>query len=590
METLSPLKQLQQQKQTKQQIQNKQLIPKKLEQSEDPNLQLLMQKLSALKARLLEHAGEVTDAMQGFYGRAPKFTIFISVCNLQERARVFTGTGNTIETGWQNAVIACRKFVKEKCWEPEWVKADIVNGIRSYSLDQFHELINRTRKNYMRQGIALDPYFKHAFLEQEVNANGFITRPNQKSDEQLNLSNINFYLKTYRSSRYPINNDHMRNLCLFTVKGYFYDRHCFELHSDEARHGRRKLDERSKQFMHGLIDKASAYLAEQTNANGKMNYGFFPSFHKPIPFYNMLRHASTAYSMIEAYEVTKSPYLQQAITRALNYLVTTGMEWFDNGEKAYIMERESDNEIKLGANAAALLALTKYSQVFKVDTYEKELTALANGILAMQNSETGAFIHVLNADLTIKEEFRIIYYDGEAAFGLMRLYGLDRNTRWLTAVEKAFEHFIANDYWKNHDHWLSYCTNELTQFKPEKKYFEFGLKNVAGKLSFIRNRDTAYPTFLELLMASWHLIDKIKKHQMDELLQQAVVDELYEVIEVRAEHQLNSFFFPEMAMYFKRPAEIEGSFYIRHHSFRNRIDDIEHNLSGYINYYSTFFI
>lgn len=38
-------------------------------------------------------------------------------------------------------------------------------------------------------------------------------------------------------------------------------------------------------------------------------------------------------------------------------------------------------------------------------------------------------------------------------------------------------------------------------------------------------------------------------------------------------------------MYYKAPHKILWAFYIRHHSFRARIDDIEHNISGYCSYY-----
>ncbi|CAM4115129.1 hypothetical protein [Lederbergia lenta] len=123
---------------------------------------------------------------------------------------------------------------------------------------------------------------------------------------------------------------------------------------------------------------------------------------------------------------------------------------------------------------------------------------------------SGGFIHVLSyPSFAIKDIYRIIYYEGEAIFSLLRLYAIDRDETWLNEVKSSFDYFITNDYWRHHDHRLSYSANELTIYAPEDRYFIFGLKNCQGRLDFIYHCVTTYPTFLELTMAAYKMIDRL---------------------------------------------------------------------------------
>lgn len=206
----------------------------------------------------------------------------------------------------------------------------------------------------------------------------------------------------------------------------------------------------------------------------------------------------------------------------------------------------------------------------------------------MVNSE-GETTHVLHyPNMELKQKFRIVYYDGEAALALLRLYQLKPEEKLLSTVKLMFERFISERYERYHDHWLSYCTNELTKICPEEKYFLFGMKNYLRHMIFIRNRKTSYATLLELMMAAYQMIERMKKLGLAELFKQSHFDDLKKLIEFRTEFQRTGFFYPEVAMYMARPDKILHAFYVRHDRFRVRIDDQEHNLSGYIAYVQHF--
>jgi hypothetical protein len=547
--------------------------------------------LEVLKDNIFKKQDEVSEGMHAFFGGKIKYIVFLSASDVDSRAYVCKGIGNTIESSWKNATDSIKKRMNDRNVNPVWLKADVVYEIKEYSYQVFLDYVSRIKTNYFREGISFDALFQVAFMEQEVNANVFIADREDSAGKELKWKNINYYLRnTLGVKGVNLNERTTTKIYTFKTLSAFHDgQHCYNLESGCLNNGRRHVQQLNEEYIRFIIKQSSSYLARQVNQSGKFRYGYFPCFDKEVPTYNILRHASSTYSMIEAYEVEADEQLQHSIQLALEYLLREGIEFLNdpNGKvRAFVIERAADNEIKLGANAAAILAMAKYTSVFGDTRYVEVIQALAEGIEYFQNPETGSYSHILNyPDLSIKEKHRVIYYDGEATFALMRLYELDKNQRWLQLVEKAFEYFIENRYWRYHDHWLSYCSNELFKHKAVRKYVDFNLKNASLILDFCLTRETTYPTLLELLMATYNMISKMKQENcFIEALDSFDYEKFMKALEYRAEHQLNGWFFPEVAMYYKAPNKILWAFYIRHHSFRSRIDDNEHNISGYCSY------
>lgn len=326
-----------------------------------------------------------------------------------------------------------------------------------------------------------------------------------------------------------------------------------------------------------MIRSASAFLAEQVQEDGSFLYGIYPSFDEEAEGYNMVRHASTIWSLLCSYRTEPDQALADKIDRTVDYMLDQVV--YDEEGRAYLYEK-TDDEIKLGGSALAVVALTEYMDIFQTETYEEVCKALGEGILSQQDGETGAFYHVLNGDFTQKEESRTVYYDGEAAFALCRLYGLTEEEKWLDGAERTIGHFIQEDYTQYIDHWVAYSLNEFTKYRPdETEVYVFAMRNALENLDKIYQQETTYPTYLELLMATFEIYERMQENGM--IVGDDAREMLLKVIYARADRMRNGYFYPEYAMYMADPQRVLGSFMVRHERYRVRIDDVQHNIGGY---------
>ncbi|RUR32025.1 UDP-N-acetylmuramoyl-tripeptide--D-alanyl-D-alanine ligase [Vreelandella andesensis] len=509
---------------------------------------------------------------------------------------------NTLQAGHWAALLPAlkqaverleRKFIHPLVWcRVEWPFA-----VREWRWQALKQEIKRYKRNYYRSGLAFVGKKRPRLLlsEMELNANACLYAGSQVAHADVNQTHLERYIKArHGSSQMPDFADTM-TAWSFSTAGVFVDvsgenARVHALETRPRRWGRRVAPPLTAVSTGELIARSSRFLGKQVNDDGRYVYGYFPCFDRRINTYNVLRHASSTYALLEGYEACAEQGLlsaeqlgaiRQQISSALSGLCSQFI--IHRQGAAYVVD--VGGIIKLGANAVAILALVKYHQVTSDDRYAYLADALALGITRMQEAD-GSFVHVLNAaDLSVKEKTRIIYYDGEAAFALMRLYEHTRDSRWLECVVNAFDYFIASGHENAHDHWLAYCSNELVSHRPERKYFAFAVRNIAGYVDFIHKRITTFPTLLELSMAFHKTLLKLEAHpDLADVLNGFDVNAFYRALHARANYLMNGFFWPEVAMYFKAPATIVDGFFIRHHSFRVRIDDVEHYLSGLVAY------
>ncbi|MCL1790517.1 MAG: glycosyl hydrolase family 88 [Peptococcaceae bacterium] len=538
---------------------------------------------------------QINEELAGNYGRDDRI-VFLSLCDGQERASVVKGIGKTLAVAWAEAEKNANQMIADKGLHVVWVKADIVTTTQDMPATHLNkEMAEGYGPFFLRKGVACDPSFSLAFLESEMNGNRLYRYYSESqlqiaeiddTSSRLNRTNINNYLATYYPDIAPLKKI-PETVTVFSTIGFFCDENndVYDLYGGTGpESGRRIIEEVNGPLVDDILLNASRYLYHMIKPDGAFVYGYYPILGEEINNYNILRHAGSIWSLINLYRMTHDESLVPDINAAIDYLLE-GFVIYKDPDVAYVVERKAD-EIKLGGNGLTIIMLSEYMTVFETDKYLETIRHLANGILELEDMETGRFYHVLKfPEYSPKTAFRTVYYDGEATFALTRAYTFTQDDKYLRAAALAVDNFIAGNYIQYRDHWVAYSLNEITKYLPEPRYYEFALRNAVDNLEIIFPRPKTHPTYLELLMAAWQTYERYQESGLCiDYVDSVDLEGFAETIYKRAFHMLNAYFYPEYAMYMKYPDRMVGSVFIRNDRFRVRIDDIQHFIGGFYFY------
>ncbi|UQB41506.1 hypothetical protein JX580_07380 [Thiomicrospira microaerophila] len=538
-------------------------------------------------SKIIEHHQANILSKIGLHPRLGNCSLFFSYCSGEQKAKQLNITSSTPEEAWMSLLTTLEKKEDKKLSQVfvRWLRLDWIVESNEHTFVELNADIRASTNGFYTKGISLDPSFEYALLESELNANGILyTGSVDKGHWQSDLNELK--LKTYVQKKFgnksPVKFTDSTLFYTFKTCGCFISSNTFYEIRDGGRYRNiKQLDEKNLKY---VISASRRFLTSQIQPNGRFVYGIVPQGNRTFTGYNAMRHVGAVYSLLDAWAGEEEKVSKQSIDLAIQYAINKlTLSLNMNGKKLTFLV--DGDEIKAGGIGLCLLMLVKYTELTDDLRYAEVMEQLAEAILFIQQPD-GSFTHVLDAStLEVKQAYRTIYYDGEATFGLMRYYQLNKEQRWLDANIKAFNYFCEKNHWKAHDHWLAYALNEITKYVQDDRYFELGLKNVFKHLNFILERETYYPTLGELVMASYQLIKRIEAiPEKQHLLETYDMDKFHRALEYRMHYLLEGFYWPEIAMFFDTPFRIVGSFYLRHHEMRTRIDDVQHYLSGYVAY------
>lgn len=496
------------------------------------------------------------------------YAVFFSVSDGTKKASVRSARGRTLEEAWERAAGKANELIPEVQDKPSWVKVDIVDSIEILTGNQvINELMYSADCSY-RKGLSFDRKFETALLEEELN--GSLIYNYEYGD--LTMESMTDYYR--ENGRKPLKKA-PDEFIAFQCSAWFCDENneVYKLSSWRQNKGQRQMDV-DGESVREMIEGSADYLARQVLDSGKFIYDYYPQYDADTGSYNMVRHAGAVWSMVQAYSLSPSEALASSIRRALDYLKS---QMLYDGERGHVFD-ESEEKIFLGSDALATLALVEYQEVFKDESYQDACLSLGESILAALDEGTGEYYHVLDREFNGVEKTRTVYYDGEATFALIRLYGLTGDERYLTAAETAVNHFIEANYIQYRDHWVEYSVNELTKYVDDNPaYWNLLMRNALDNLDVI-NRMYSSPTNFELLMNAF---DAYTRMPSSVILSEEEKAALFDAISLQVKKSSGDFFYPEYAMYMANPPYILNSFMMRDAGYRTRIDDVQHNIGAF---------
>jgi hypothetical protein len=233
------------------------------------------------------------------------------------------------------------------------------------------------------------------------------------------------------------------------------------------------------------VHEAARYLIHTCDATGQFTYRINTDPGVRVrPKYNILRHAGTIYSLCLYEDRYPTALTRATIARAVGFLQRNAIGGVGSHTNMLaVWSRPEVNlgddtlQAKLGGTGLGLVALTSAQRLGVVDVDMEQLRKLAEFIRFMQ-VKNGRFISkYIPSEGGRLDLWASLYYPGEAALGLVMLYELDPDPRWLDSAMRALL-FLAADREDEEDlppdHWTLLATHRLLRlpraWEKKRKY------------------------------------------------------------------------------------------------------------------------
>ena len=221
------------------------------------------------------------------------------------------------------------------------------------------------------------------------------------------------------------------------------------------------------------IETSMGYIRNSILESGRFIYrkNVDPEVKYDNEVYNSLRHAGTLYAMY-MYEKLglESKYRDERLVSS-KYFVEKYVKQLDNGNYAVITIPEEEGIkytiAKTGASGVALCSLCNLYEDKELEL--SILRGIGEFLISMISDEGDVYAFYNLDDNTINKEAQAIYYPAEAAAGLLALYEIDPQQKWLDAVKKILLYIAKTrktlELEIPFDHWSVFAIEKLISRK-----------------------------------------------------------------------------------------------------------------------------
>ncbi|MGE3765514.1 MAG: beta-L-arabinofuranosidase domain-containing protein [Kofleriaceae bacterium] len=200
--------------------------------------------------------------------------------------------------------------------------------------------------------------------------------------------------------------------------------------------------------------------------------------------YSMPRHAGTTYFLAELYRITEQEWLREPIERAFKHLAdllaqgSCATTLADGTEIDCVLDK-TEKVAQLGSTALAVVALAEYQRATGDARYLPLATKFTAFLLYMQRDD-GSFRHLYDPFKKQRDDkTELLYYSGESALALARMYTITNDERYAKAADKALQwlvdwyDFFMGGFFYGEEHWTCIAAEAAWPYSKNPKYMDF---------------------------------------------------------------------------------------------------------------------